>query len=381
MEAERYDRQQRIAGWKQPALSAARVIVAGAGALGNEAIKNLALMGVGHILIIDFDRIELSNLSRAALFLERDVGRAKAEVAAERASQLNPEIQARHINGDLFSDIGLGFYRHADLVIGALDNVAARSQVGLSCGLAGIPFLDGGMWAWGGEVRWFKGGAETCFECTLSYDDRKFAFERRSCTCFRQLDDEQATRITPTTISIAAIIGGLLAQEAAQFLCGLEIQGGEALVYNGLKRSLHRSTLARDAQCPYHEPYAGVQELEMQAASATVSDILRGVEPELAGACSLELGRDFLLSFRCSSCGAQEEVNALVNRMDESSSVCPRCGHARQPSIINSVTSDHALAGRSLSELGVPPGEVLVARAGEQLRLYELTGDVVALWQ
>ncbi|MDX6696081.1 MAG: sulfur-carrier protein adenylyltransferase/sulfurtransferase [Blastocatellia bacterium] len=381
MEAERYDRQQRIAGWKQPALSAARVIVAGAGALGNEAIKNFALMGVGHLLIIDFDRIELSNLSRAALFLETDVGRRKAEVAAERAAQLNSEIQVRHIDGDLFSDIGLGFYRHADLVVGALDNVAARSQVGLSCSLAGIPFLDGGMWAWGGEARWFKGGAETCFECTLSDDDRSFAFERRSCTGFRQAEDEGAARVVPTTISIAALIGGLLAQEAARYLCGWEIQGGEALVYNGLKLSLHRSALARDSQCPYHEPYAGVKELQARAASATALDLLRIFEPEAAGSLSLELGRDFLLSFRCSSCGAQEEVNALVNRLGASSSRCPRCGHARQPEIMSSVTSGDALAGRSLSELGVPPGEVLAVRAGDELRLCELTGDVVALWQ
>ncbi|HEY0406342.1 MAG TPA: ThiF family adenylyltransferase [Pyrinomonadaceae bacterium] len=381
MEAERYDRQRRIAGWNQPALSAARIIIAGAGALGNEVLKNLALMGVGRVLIVDFDRIELSNLSRAALFLETDVGRAKAEVAAERAARLNSEIQVRHINGDLFSDVGLGFYRHADLVVGALDNVAARSQVGLSCSLAGIPFLDGGMWAWGGEARWFKGGAETCFECSLSDDDRRFAFERRSCTGFRQRVEEGAARLVPTTISIAAIIGGLLSQEAARYLCGWEIQGSEAVVYNGLRCSLHRSTLPRDPQCPYHMPYAQVNELEARAASATALDVLRRVEPELQGACSLELGRDFLLGFRCSGCGAQEEVNALVNRLDEAASLCPRCGRARQPQIINSVGGDPLLANRSLSELGVPPGEVLAVRAGEQLRLYELTGDVIDLWQ
>jgi hypothetical protein len=95
----------------------------------------------------------------------------------------------------------------------------------------------------------------------------------------------------------------------------------------------------------------------------------------------LELGRDFLQAFRCSTCGAHEEVNALVKSLDESSSACTRCGHARQPEIISSLRSDGPLATRRLSELCIPPGEVLAVRAGEQLRLYELTGDVMALWQ
>ncbi|HEX8772814.1 MAG TPA: ThiF family adenylyltransferase [Pyrinomonadaceae bacterium] len=380
MRTERYDRQRRIAGWNQSALGVARVIVAGAGALGNEVIKNLALMGVGHILIVDFDRVELSNLSRTVLFLERDVGRAKAEVAAERASLLNPEIQVRYLNGDLSSDIGLGFYRHADLVVGALDNVAARSVVGLSCSLSGVPFLDAGMWAWGGEVRWFKAGDETCFECTLSEDDRRYAFERRSCTGFREGDAE--ARFVPTTISTSALIGGLLAQEAARYLCGWEIQGGEALVYNGLKMALHRSTLARSPQCPHHEPYADVRELQASAASSTTAlEILRRAEAEFASPCSLELGRDFLLGFDCSGCGAREEIQALLSRVDESANACPRCGRPRRPEIISSLGSEHRLASSSLSGLGIPPGEVLAVRAAGELCLYELTGDVAALWQ
>jgi molybdopterin/thiamine biosynthesis adenylyltransferase len=382
MKAERYDRQQRIEGWNQSALSAARVIVAGAGALGNEVIKNLSLLGIGHILILDFDRVELSNLSRTALFRERDVGRAKAEVAAERAAELNSEIRVRYINGDLFADIGLGFYRHADLVVGALDNLGARSQVGLSCGLAGIPFLDGGMWAWGGEVRWFKGGAEeTCFECTMSDEDRKFAFERRSCTGFRQSDNEEAARRVPTLISTSALIGGLLAQEAARYLCGWEIQGGEALVYNGLKLTLHRSALPRDPQCPYHKPYEHVTELQGSGANMTTAqEILQVAEAGADERCTLELGRDFLLGFRCSSCGSHEDVNAPLNRLDETSSACPGCGSNREAQLINSVESGGPCAKRTLNGLGVPPGEVLAVRAGEHLRLYELTGDVFAFW-
>ncbi len=72
-------------------------MVVGAGALGNDVIKNLALMGVGHIYIIDFDTIEAANLSRSVLFRESDNNRSKAEVAAARAKALNPQIHVQYL--------------------------------------------------------------------------------------------------------------------------------------------------------------------------------------------------------------------------------------------------------------------------------------------
>ncbi|MDX9956169.1 MAG: ThiF family adenylyltransferase, partial [Anaerolineae bacterium] len=207
--AERYDRQQRIAGWDQSALQRARVLVAGAGALGNEVLKNLALLGVGRLLVVDFDRIERSNLSRTALFTDADVGQPKATIAARAAARLNPDPVVRGIDGDLFFDVGLGLYRHANLVVGGLDNLGARVEVATSCALAGVPYLDGGMWALGGEVRWFVPGDGPCFACTLTPADWERAADRHSCTGLRLDVDADALHV-PTTISTAAIIGGLL---------------------------------------------------------------------------------------------------------------------------------------------------------------------------
>jgi len=262
MGAERYDRQQRIQGWDQKALAQARVLIVDAGALGNELLKNLSLCGVGHIGVVDFDRIELSNLSRTVLFRDEDIGRPKAQVAAEAATRLNCNVDIRHIDGDVFYDVGLGFYRHVNLTIGGLDNLAARSQVGLSCALAGIPFLDGGMWALGGEVRWFLPDNGPCFECTLTDDDRQRAYERRSCTGLRSEGIASFDQRVPTTVSTAAVIGGILAQEAVRYLCGWRIQSGEAIVYNGLALAMHRAALSRNPDCPYHLPYQNVVELD-----------------------------------------------------------------------------------------------------------------------
>ena len=81
----RYQRHELIDAWDQRLLSRSRIIVVGAGAVGNEVIKLLALIGIGNLLIVDFDRIEVHNLSRAVLFREADIGAAKAHVAAVRA--------------------------------------------------------------------------------------------------------------------------------------------------------------------------------------------------------------------------------------------------------------------------------------------------------
>ena len=97
-------------------------MVVGAGALGNEVIKLLALIGVGRVTVIDFDTISRSNLSRTVLFRESDVGKPKASVAAERALLINPGMSVTPIIGDIEFDLGLGDLRHFDVVFGCLDS-------------------------------------------------------------------------------------------------------------------------------------------------------------------------------------------------------------------------------------------------------------------
>src|SRR5277367_6713270 len=92
-EEDRFARFRLISWWDQERLAGARVLVIGAGALGNEILKNLALLGIGRVFIADRDRVENSNLSRSILFRERDCGRPKAEVAAERAAEIYPGIR------------------------------------------------------------------------------------------------------------------------------------------------------------------------------------------------------------------------------------------------------------------------------------------------
>jgi molybdopterin/thiamine biosynthesis adenylyltransferase len=377
---ERYDRQRRIKDWRQDALSNAHVFVAGAGALGNEIIKNLALAGIGHILVVDFDTIEISNLSRAVLFRNGDIGESKAKVAAKAALSLNHDVAVQYIHGDLIYDVGLGFYRHADLVISGLDNLAARSHVGRSCALAGVPFLDGGMWALGGEVRWFLSGEGPCFECTLSEKDREQASERWSCTGLLNQDPHHTERPQPTTVSTTAVIGGIMAQEAVSYLCGWEALGGEAIVFNGRSNSMHRSSLPRSKTCCHHHAYENVIELKEGVSEIMASELLEYAKTGLYEPAILFLGRDFLMGFYCNRCDQHESVNKPLGRVTEEKITCPTCGSPRLILEISELDSAVSYADRKLDQLGVPPGEVLSVMVKDRLRLYELTGDVKRFW-
>ena len=386
--ADRYARQRLIQWWDQDRLRAARVFVAGCGALGNEVLKNLALLGIGRLLLVDFDRVEPSNLSRTVLFNEADIGRPKALAAAEALARLNPEVRAQPIDGDLYHDVGLGYYRHSNLVIGCLDSLAARSQVGLCCLLAGVPYLDGGMWSLGGEVRWFLGGEGPCFECTLTEGDRERSRERRSCSGFRAPPDEgpgpgAETTPVPTVATTASVIGGLLAQEAAKWLCGHPVLAGRAFVYNGQAMTLHRAELVRDPQCPNdHIPYAGVIEIPRKAGDMTARELCALACGEVAGPRGpgddepiVELGRDVLLAWACGACGRREEGRPL-GRVLEAERHCPSCGASREPEVIHSLGAASPYADVPLERLAVPPGEVLAVRCRGELRFCELTADV-----
>ncbi len=375
----RYDRQNRISDWRQDSLSAARVMVLGAGAIGNEVLKNMALMGVGHVLIVDFDRIELSNLSRTVLFSDSDIGGNKARAAAESMARLNLEIDVRFIDGDLFFDVGLGFYRSADLVVSCLDSIAARSHAGICCSLAGTPFLDCGMWAHGGEVRWFLSGEEACFECSLTEEDRKRAFERRSCTGFRI--DVPPPPPEPASIATTAAVGAILSQEIAGFFCGWRQPRSEAVVYNGLQRSMFVSRFTRDPDCRCHEPYRDIVRLPAGVRDLSAADLIDEAEKRTGGRPgTLFLGRDFLLELYCPRCREMEIVEKHMSRVSQESRACPRCGSAREAAVVSDLTRDSDFSARKLADLGTPPGEVLAAGNENGLAFFEFEGDIERIW-
>ncbi len=114
-------------------------------ALGNEIVKNLALLGVGNVLIVDMDRIENSNLSRSVLYRASDNGSSKAQAAARAARDIYPAMRAHALDANAVYDLGMGVYRWADVVMGGLDNREARLSINRNCLKVGRPWVDGAI--------------------------------------------------------------------------------------------------------------------------------------------------------------------------------------------------------------------------------------------
>src|SRR5271156_1281445 len=126
LEEDRFSRFRLIGWWDQERLRNANVVVIGAGALGNEILKNLALLGVRRILIVDLDRIEYSNLSRSVLYRPDDVGQSKAQTAARAARSLADDAVVHALDANILTQVGLGLFGWADVIIAGLDNREAR---------------------------------------------------------------------------------------------------------------------------------------------------------------------------------------------------------------------------------------------------------------
>ena len=227
---DRYSSLNLISWWDQKRIRDARVMVVGAGALGNEALKNLALLGVGRILLVDFDVVEASNLSRSVLFRMEDAGCRKVDAAAARIREINPDVSVAVLHGDVTRDVGLGVYRRMDAVLGCLDNRAARLSVNRACWRVGVPWIDGSIDVLMGMVKIFVPPQGACFECTMTEKDYELMHLRYSCPMVRPEDVMQGR--LPTTPTIASIIGALQVQEAIKLLHGLEVPAGKGIYFN-----------------------------------------------------------------------------------------------------------------------------------------------------
>ena len=129
---DRFSRLRLIPWWDQEKIAETRVLVVGAGALGNEILKNLALLGFQKIVVVDLDRIEESNLSRTVLFRTENIGSYKAEVAAKSLRSVAPEIQVQPLVANVLYGCGLGLFAWSDVILAGLDNREARLWINRS---------------------------------------------------------------------------------------------------------------------------------------------------------------------------------------------------------------------------------------------------------
>jgi adenylyltransferase/sulfurtransferase len=375
----RYHRQTLIDWWDQFRVSGTRVVVIGAGALGNEICKLLALIGAGYTLIYDGDRIERSNLSRSVLFRESDEGSPKAEVAARQMRAINPDVHAHAIVGNVLAHAGLGVFAWADVVIGAVDNREARVFINSACSRTRKTWVDGAIEGFSGVVRVFTPHHGACYECTMNATDRKALAERRSCALLAR--DAVVRGHVPTSAVSASIIGAMEVQEAIKAVHGQPTLTSEGLYLDGLHGETSRVSYPRRADCAGHDDLGPIISLGVGTHDVTLGALLERAEAELGKGACLDLSRDVITSLACPDCGDSTPGRAVLGTVRESQAACPKCGVHRVVDIASSIDRDCGIAlAQTPADLGLPAFDIVRARRGlEQAQAWMFDGDARAV--
>lgn len=373
LEDTRFARFERIEWWDQSALAHARILVVGAGALGNEVIKDLALLGVGNLVIVDMDEVELNNLSRSVLFRQSDKGRPKAQCAARSAKQIYPDMRVTSLVGNIVADVGLGYFRWAQVILGALDNREARVFVnGVACRL-GRPWIDGGIEVLDGIVRGFGPPATACYECTMSSVDWALLNKRRSCSLLeRRATLQNGTPTTPTT---ASIIGGIQTQEAVKLLHGIDTFLGKGFFFDGSGHSSYSISYPINGECPWHEPPCPVEERADMDSNTPVQAIWDLASERLGGLDAIDLGRELVDRLECSSCGHTERVLRPASSLSEDQILCGACGQECAATFVHSIYEGDDLLNMTVRQIGLPAWDIVWPRRGENSLGIEMAGD------
>ena len=361
----------KLSWFKQKKVSSAHVMVVGCGALGNEVIKNLALFGVGNLVLVDFDEVEYSNLTRSILFTQEDAlkHRYKVDAAAESVKKINPNINVTTIVGNIATSVGLGLIRKMNVVVGCLDNRWARYTLNRLCMRAGVPWVDGGINALEGVAKVFIPG-KNCYACTLepsALEDLK-----RSTSCAVAIKRNIESGRVPTTPVVASIIGAVQAQEAMKLIHKEALDSGELaslcgkmFCYDGASMTVRLvSHEAWDHDCPVHENWSPVVESPLTNLN-TVEEVLAYIKDKFStDSAEIVLRNQAFVDFiEDRATGEKYEVMLPETQIpafienDEVLRTKPM-GQFYQHTIRN-INADFKHQGLTLKQLGIPEQDVL----------------------
>lgn len=233
----RYSRQILLPEWDMDAqlkLANARVLMIGAGGLGNPAALILIRAGLGFLRLVDFDVIDESNLQRQFLFQSEDVGLAKVEVAARELKKINPWSTIEAVNLKVNADNLLAMVQDVDLVMDGSDNFATRDLINQVCVQASKPLLSAAAIGLQGQLALFM-PEQGCYRCVFP----------------EGANDERRCAESGVLASTTAIMASLQANQALLYL-GLDQQAlaNKLVVWDGLSMQQRQMKFTRDAQCP-----------------------------------------------------------------------------------------------------------------------------------
>jgi adenylyltransferase/sulfurtransferase len=374
LQEDRYSRFRLISWWDQAKIAASRVVVVGAGALGNEILKNLALLGFRQVVVVDLDGIEESNLSRTVLYRESDIGSYKAPAAARAYRNLAPGAEVVALVADVIGGCGLGLFDWSDVVIGGLDNREARLWLNRCAWKVGKPWIDGAIEGINGVARVFLPGRAPCYECTLGEVDWAILDRRMSCNLLAH--DPAPQGKTPTTPTIASIIGGVQAQEALKLIHGLPVLASRGYVFEGLNHNSYVVEYTENPDCMSHYTLPEIVPLPDRSGDLTLHALWDRARADLgASDVTVEFSRDVVSALTCPFCSEREEVHAAAGSLRHSDSYCRDDGHMRVVETTHAYTGVESWGARALDRLGLPLFDIFTARSGNAEIGYLIAGD------
>lgn len=237
-ESLRYNRQIVLRGFDfdgQEKLKASKVLVVGLGGLGCAASPYLASAGVGHLTLLDFDTVSLSNLQRQILHRDSQIGAAKVESARQQLSAINPHIILETVDQQLDDEALLALISCHDVVLDCTDNVSTREQLNRLCYASKTPLVSGAAIRMEGQISVFRWQENTpCYRCV----SRLFGESTLSCV--------EAGVMAP----LVGVIGSLQAMEAIRVLTdyGSSV-AGKLLMYDAMTLQFREIKLSKDPAC------------------------------------------------------------------------------------------------------------------------------------
>ncbi|WP_272685911.1 molybdopterin-synthase adenylyltransferase MoeB [Providencia sp. PROV071] len=229
----RYNRQIILRGFDfdgQEKLKAGKVLVIGLGGLGCAATQYLAAAGVGHLTLVDFDTVSLSNLQRQILHRDVTIGTPKVDSAKAQLAAINPYIQIDTVNAQLDELI-----MHHDVILDCTDNVAIREQLNRLCLPRKKPLVSGAAIRMEGQLSVFTYEENTpCYHCLSRL------FGENNLTCV------EAGVMSP----LVGTIGTLEAMETIKLLANYgKVNSGKVLLFDAMTMDFRQFKLSKDPHC------------------------------------------------------------------------------------------------------------------------------------
>lgn len=232
-ELERYDRQIRLFGVEaQEKLKRSRALIVGLGGLGSPTAIYLAAAGVGELLLIDFEKVELSNLNRQLLHWTKDLGRLKTESAAEKLKEINPHVSVEVFNVRADEELLDELIRRADVALDCVDNWETRFALNRVAVRHGKPFVHAGVRGMWGQLLVVVPGKTPCLNCLIPLPPR----------------EEAKLPMLGTT---SGVMAALQATEAIKLLTGYGRPAlNKLVVYDGFSTEFSEIPVVRNPKCP-----------------------------------------------------------------------------------------------------------------------------------